>query len=281
MHDALAERSGVSYDEYTPEQRHDLAKQVQAYLDASPEGEESVFNIVSLRHVWEIFKQFKIITNNARSDAETRLREQFVLQSKQAAAGTPAATAGSMQRQESMGAGGGMDPSMVPGFVGDLENGGGYSVGTAPPGARPASVDTLVSKRPQMKAMQGGEGEGGEGVREGASVVGGEESLQGSPSGNQLQQQQLAAQQQAAADAGLSGGAPMDRNRVFTVFKAGPGRELNTALIESKTVLRKAKQRAQGLTATANECKYKIDSLEAMLDEKKKEADAFASNKSR
>ena len=36
MHDALAERSGVTYDDYTPEQRHEVSKNVRDYLDAPP-----------------------------------------------------------------------------------------------------------------------------------------------------------------------------------------------------------------------------------------------------
>merc|ERR1719446_855973 len=39
MHDALADRSGVAYDPYTPEQRNALAAQLQAYLQAGEDDE--------------------------------------------------------------------------------------------------------------------------------------------------------------------------------------------------------------------------------------------------
>ena len=51
MHDALAERSGVTYDDYTPEQRHEVATTVREYLDAPPETEEGVIQIQSIRHL--------------------------------------------------------------------------------------------------------------------------------------------------------------------------------------------------------------------------------------
>ena len=130
MHDALAERSGVTYDDYTPEQRHEVAKNVRDYLDAPPETEEGVIQIQSIRHVVEIFRAFKVIVKNVESQTMEKLRGQFNLSAK--------GEAGDSQAQDLAGSSvgdGGEDEG------GEVEDGGGYAVGVAPQQARPDSID--------------------------------------------------------------------------------------------------------------------------------------------
>lgn len=129
MHDALSERSGVTYDEYTPEQRHEVASEVRMYLDAPPEKEESVIQIKSIRHVVEIFRAFKLIVKNVESQTMEKLRNQFTLSEKGGGVANVAGPSGS-----SVGEGGEDE-------AGEIEDGGGYGVGVAPSQARPDSID--------------------------------------------------------------------------------------------------------------------------------------------
>jgi kinesin family member 6/9 len=131
MHDALAERSGVTYDEYTPEQRHEVATMVRTYLDAPPETEEGVIQIQSIRHVVEIFRAFKLIVKNVESQTMEKLRNQFNLSAK---GDTGTGTVQDLGGGSSVGDGGEDEG-------GEIEGGGGYAVGVAPQQARPDRID--------------------------------------------------------------------------------------------------------------------------------------------
>lgn len=66
MHDALSSRSHVQYEAYGENQRLELQKQVKAYL----REEEPELEIVSLRHIRELFSQFKILYRMLEQERE-------------------------------------------------------------------------------------------------------------------------------------------------------------------------------------------------------------------
>ena len=69
MHDALVERTGMTYEPYTPEQQHSLANMLERYIDAPEVEEEEIIQVNSYRHMLEICKQFKKMVLTARSEA--------------------------------------------------------------------------------------------------------------------------------------------------------------------------------------------------------------------
>jgi len=61
MHDSLANRSSVQYDDFTPEQRQEVYEMVDAYMtDKIPE-----IKIVNVKQIHEVFKQFKVYVKKA------------------------------------------------------------------------------------------------------------------------------------------------------------------------------------------------------------------------
>ena len=74
MHDALSGRNRVKYEPYTEDQRFELSQQIQRFL----KGEVEELEVVNVRHVKELFAQFKIICNNALDEAAASRRPASV-----------------------------------------------------------------------------------------------------------------------------------------------------------------------------------------------------------
>mmetsp|Transcript_12708 Transcript_12708/g.19993 ORF Transcript_12708/g.19993 Transcript_12708/m.19993 type:complete len:403 (+) Transcript_12708:2-1210(+) len=114
MHDALSGRNRVQYDPYSEEQRYNLAQTIRSYL----KGEVEDLEVLNVRHVKEIFVQFKIIANNAIDEA-ANMRP----------------STGNQQGEGGDEAGDG-DGAKGDG-VGELADTRGFSVGRAPDAAKP------------------------------------------------------------------------------------------------------------------------------------------------
>ncbi|NWU92540.1 KIF9 protein, partial [Upupa epops] len=77
-HDSLASRSLVTYDPLTDIQRAEIKSQVHRYLQGAIDG----IDIVNVRQVQEVFKQFKQIISQQEHEVETRLRSNYILVDK-------------------------------------------------------------------------------------------------------------------------------------------------------------------------------------------------------
>jgi len=121
MHDTLAGRSRVQYEEYTPDEQQELQAKVKMYLD----GEIQEIEVQSLRMVYEAFGIFRKFHQQLRTELLQR-----------PAAGPATAT-------EEEGTIGEVAPpaEQKEGEVGTEEEGRGISVGLAPSGARPVQED--------------------------------------------------------------------------------------------------------------------------------------------
>jgi kinesin family protein 6/9 len=233
MHDTLAERSNVMYDEYTPEQRLQMSQWVRSYVDAQ-ENSEPELKIESVRQVQELMRQFKALVKAAESNA-------MQMRSQSRAGGVDFAfdgTAGS-------GALGGMTqnfPENEGDFVGDVDEEGGYGVGTAPDFARPTTVDTIATRR-------------------GMSGADSKVNSQGSPK-----------KMRDTGDAKASMPPPpdaknslQDKDESFAMYKINQGRQLNSELAEAKAKFKLAKQRTKNAADAVNQTKSEIDEVEAQL----------------
>lgn len=171
MHDALSDRSGIAYGEYTPEQQAALAVKLRAYLSA-PDGEDvsSHLSLDSVSQMRELLRQVKVLVRTAGVEAEERLRERYVLVPK---AGSGAASAGSgsvttdggpsatgaTSALHGGGSGGGG------GALGDLDREmAGLSLGIAASGARPMSMSALTAAGRAAFARTSSAGLGGSGL---------------------------------------------------------------------------------------------------------------------
>lgn len=127
MHDTLAGRSRVQYEDYTPDEQRELEAKVKAYLNEDIQEIE----IVSLRMATEAFSIFrKLYKSSGRKDFTTR-----PVTGGQTTGGGPDA-----QADDSANAS--LEPEQREGEVGEDEEGrGGISVGIAPSSSRPVRED--------------------------------------------------------------------------------------------------------------------------------------------
>ncbi|XP_069634510.1 kinesin-like protein KIF9 isoform X1 [Haliaeetus albicilla] len=75
MHDSLVNRSFVTYDPLTDIQIAGIKSQVHKYL----KGAIDEIDIVNIRQVREVFKQFKLIVSQQEREVEARLRSKYAL----------------------------------------------------------------------------------------------------------------------------------------------------------------------------------------------------------
>lgn len=262
MRDALAGRSGVQYDEYTPEQREELQQRVQAYLAEPVDGEETELPVNSIRQAKETFRAFKMLHSEAAAAAEERIRREYTLSRR------AGAEPGSLAFED--GAGGGAEsPGTAPGDgrgedgVGEVEEGTGYHVGEAADQARPASLEkgpigqrvaAVAGTRSPEEAREGaamtaepGGGRGG-GSRAGEGKEGGVEDAEEVPI--------------------------EDRNAAFAIFKRGPGASLHREFLDAKDRSRAQKEQVRQLAVEVNGARDRIARLKGELEAKQKEREA-------
>eukprot|EP00403_Amphidinium_massartii_P042422 CAMPEP_0178439628 /NCGR_PEP_ID=MMETSP0689_2-20121128/36265_1 /TAXON_ID=160604 /ORGANISM="Amphidinium massartii, Strain CS-259" /LENGTH=710 /DNA_ID=CAMNT_0020062185 /DNA_START=46 /DNA_END=2174 /DNA_ORIENTATION=+ len=123
MHDTLAGRSRVQYEEYAPDEQKELETKVKMYLD----GEVQDIEVQSLRMVYETFGIFRKLHQQLRTELQQRpVIPAAPEDGAQAGEGVPAAS---------------QEPEQREGEVGEDEEGKGISVGVAPAGSRPPMED--------------------------------------------------------------------------------------------------------------------------------------------
>jgi len=123
MHDTLAGRSRVQYEDYTPDEQRELEVQVKAYL----EGDIPQLEVVSLRMVVEAFGIFRKLHQGLQKDLAER---PYAAAEQTGQEGTGGVGPSSSPQPEVQGA----DQF-------DDEEGKGFSVGEAPLGSRPVGED--------------------------------------------------------------------------------------------------------------------------------------------
>ncbi|CAM9758314.1 unnamed protein product, partial [Chrysoparadoxa australica] len=132
MHDALAERSSIAYDSYTPEQQEQLRVQLESYLAAQgPEEEDNTLpSFDSVRQMKEICRIFKSMLQELQEEASRAVMNSGGGEYRRLTPEEGAAPEEKGQRKEDGAS-----------FVGEEQDGGGFGLGRAPDNARPNSVD--------------------------------------------------------------------------------------------------------------------------------------------
>eukprot|EP00752_Nemacystus_decipiens_P009557 g8537.t1 len=160
MHDALADRSRVVYDPYTPEQQQGIRRQLEKFVAAQgPDDEEASFpSLESVRQMREICRVFKTLILEVQGDARSAILNS--------AGGMGE---GALSTPEDGDTGDGVDGGIglktqaaADNLVGAMEPDNGFGLGRAPDHARPVTVDS-TKDRPLSRQNQGGGGGGGGG----------------------------------------------------------------------------------------------------------------------
>ena len=270
MHDALAERSGVSYDEYTPEERYDVEKSVRKYLDMDETTTDDAIggafgSLQSMRHVGEIFKAFKTIVRSVETKTEERLRQQFTLGPK-SPGGTAAAgggAAGGGDGSGAIGGGGEEDPATGDAEGGDIEGGAGYAVGVAASDARPQSIDMGDAGSPLRGGPSSVWGEGG-GDPDSESRMPGSPGSPGSSRGG------ASMQRRGGGGPKMSGtSVPESRPEAFVLYKQADGYEYSESLRNEKRKMKVLQKSSRTVRETLNAHKLEIDRLKSEIEMKR------------
>lgn len=254
MHDALVERTGVTYEPFTPEQQAGIAQMLERYINASPSEEEELLSIDSYRQMIETCKQFKRMVLVARTETR-QAREEAALGVTVGPGGRPV-TVGDFDLSGAADTriADDFDPSKTS-YVGQSsERGGGFSLGEAAGDSRPAGgVEGVQRFAAGPKPPMGSPTRKGATGRTRVDFPG--ES--GSP---------------GATDRGFGGsGSPGGtmRNAAYEEFTQGDGSELCAEMTTCKAQAKEFRSRAKECTAAVNECKESIDRLQGAIELRK------------
>eukprot|EP00469_Lotharella_globosa_P014891 CAMPEP_0167822014 /NCGR_PEP_ID=MMETSP0112_2-20121227/7198_1 /TAXON_ID=91324 /ORGANISM="Lotharella globosa, Strain CCCM811" /LENGTH=647 /DNA_ID=CAMNT_0007723209 /DNA_START=343 /DNA_END=2286 /DNA_ORIENTATION=+ len=133
MHDSLANRNNIQYDDFTPEQRQEAYEQVAGYLeDKIPE-----IKIVSVRQIQELFRQFKEYVRKNGGSAPA-----VAMEVSKGAGAKSAAGDGDVKSQQ-----GAANQAKEAG-VGEVDGAGGFHLGEADAGAAPPEPEGSAPSQP-------------------------------------------------------------------------------------------------------------------------------------
>jgi len=250
MHDALSDRSGVVYDEYTPEQKESLRKQLDKFLAAEEGGEdEALGEFHSVRQMREICKVFK---GMFQEQAEQTRRLVTAASTMEGLGGTMGAT--DMAGLTGLGATeAGGDESK---FVGDADD-AGFGLGLAADTARPMTTEAGAAG-----SRLGSRAEAKESKGESGSMMGGGVSFD-SPMAEAKGGPSTMASSPGMVDMS-------DRDQAYQVFiRNGAGRGQSDDLVDCKARLKELRNRYKACANSINASKGEIDDLGDAIQEKK------------
>ncbi|KAM6142222.1 kinesin-like protein KIF9 [Phoenicopterus ruber ruber] len=257
MHDSLVNRSLVTYDPLTDIQVAEIKSQVHKYL----KGAIDEIDIVNIRQVQEVFKQFKLIVSQQEHEVEARLRSKYALIDKNDFAAVAAAQKAGVVDADGH-------------LVREMD---GQAFGTAPfSSRRGGKKKSKKSHEPPRK----------EGIRSSLSRRDLDSLL---PSKSQviistkdLDMKEGARNQDTAnTDAELSKPAPVEDSQrprsppskpvAFEQFKEECGSEINRIFKENKSILLDRKKRSSTVAQRINFIKREMESIKKALEAQKQE----------
>ncbi|KAM6410497.1 kinesin-like protein KIF9 [Pluvialis apricaria] len=259
MHDSLVNRSLVTYDPLTDTQIAEIKSQIHKYL----KGDIDEIDIVNVRQVQELFKQFKLIVSQQEHEVEARLRSKYALIDKNDLAAVAA-----VQKE------GVVD---VDGHVVREEDGQAFETRTAPFSSRHGGKKKSRKSNEQPKKEGTGSSLSGrdlDGVLPSKSQI--------VISTKDLDVKEGARNQDTAnIDAELSKPAPVEDSQrpssppskpvAFEQFKEECGSEINRIFKENKSILLARKRRSSTVAQRINFIKREIESVRKTLEAQKQE----------
>ncbi|NXJ66913.1 KIF9 protein, partial [Rostratula benghalensis] len=261
MHNSLVNRALVTYDPLTNVQIAEIKSQVHKYL----KGDIDEIDIVNIRQVQEVFKQFKLVVSQQEQEVESRLRSKYALVDKNDFVAVAA-----LQKE------GVVD---VDGYLAQEEEEEDEASG---------STTTPFSSRQggKRKPRKSNEQPKKEGIRNSLSLrvpVGVVPSKsQGTVSTKDLDVKEGAKNQDTGnINAELSKPAPVEDSQqpssppsklvAFEQFKEEGGSEINRIFKENKSILLARRRRSSTLAQRINFIKREIESIGKTLEARKQE----------
>ncbi|NXW09310.1 KIF9 protein, partial [Fregetta grallaria] len=259
MHDSLVNRSLVTYDPLTDIQIAEIKSQVHKYL----KGAIDEIDIVNIRQVQEVFKQFKLIVSQQEREVEARLRSKYALIDKNDFAAVAAVQKAGV-----------VD---VDGHLVREEDGQDFGMATAPFSSRRGGKKKSRKSHEQPKKEEIG------------SFLSGRDLDGFLPSKSQviistkdLDVKEGARNQDTAnIDAELSKPAPVEDSQrpssppskpvAFEQFKEECGSEINRIFKENKSILLARKKRSNTVAQRINFIKREMEGVKKALEAQRQE----------
>ncbi|KAK7113745.1 kinesin-like protein KIF9 isoform X2 [Littorina saxatilis] len=273
MHDTLTNRSQVTYEPLTEQQKYEIRQQCRRYL----EGNLDEIDIVNLRQIQGTFEAFREIYNQMEQDMEERLRHKFTLIDKTDTAAIAAAQQAGVSIAD--------DGSLV----GETD-GTGFGVGSAPKSAKaePSAVVQLKKKEREREKKRAGRVSSPIGIKTSSSPS---QSAKGererdrevkSPHGSVDREKDGEGSTSPVSSTGPVSkpekvqrpSTPPPRTTAFEEFKQERGSEINRILIENKEILATKKKTYADLAKKINSTKIEIDNTRQNLDRLRIEREA-------
>ncbi|XP_033728379.1 kinesin-like protein KIF9 [Pecten maximus] len=263
MHDTLTNRTQITYEPLSEQQRYEIRQQIRRYLEGSLEE----VDIVNIRQIQGTFEGFKDIYLQMERDVEERLRQKFTLIDRT----DPAAIAAAQQAGVAI-----TDDGTL---VGEPD-GQGFGVGMAPKVAKadPSSVVQLKKKEREKdrKSRTGRDTKspvGGKSISSPSQSAKGERDIKSPhPSEREKRDDRDGEVPTPTSISGVSRAdkiltsTPPPRTEAFEEFKADRGSEINRVLVENKQILNSKKQSYAELARQVNSNKIEIDKTRDRLE---------------
>ncbi|NWY71389.1 KIF9 protein, partial [Erithacus rubecula] len=245
LQDSLANRSFMSYNPLTTAQRAEIRSQVQKYL----RGVIEEINIVNVRQMQEVFRQFKVIVSQQEEEVESRLWKKYGLGQRDMAAESESSSSSEWgldesQEQEEQ-------EDMIPlvkklmNLVHPFSPVRKEKSGTPP--LETIQDDSSPPKSPS-KTLDEEEEEEEEGSDQDS-----DEEVSVSPAGEDLQLN-----------------SPPSKHEAFELFKKEAGREIHRIFRENKRILISRKKRSHSVAQKVNHIKQQMEAIKEALEVQKR-----------
>ncbi|NWV78602.1 KIF9 protein, partial [Dasyornis broadbenti] len=247
MQDCLTNRSFVTYNPLTAAQRAEIRSQVQKYL----RGVIEEIDIVNVRQIQEVFRQFKLILSQQQEEVAHRLRSKYELRRRDDIAAESASESDAVdmdeeseQEEDEEALETGSSPtSPVPGGRKEAKEGDEQLTkegGESPP-PETGQDDSAPPKRPTKRLDK--DEEGSEDSEEISIPSSGEDSQKPR--------------------------SPPSKQEAFELFKREAGREIHRIFRENKSILLARKKRSNSVAHSINQNKREMEEIKEALEAQK------------
>ncbi|XP_068001899.1 kinesin-like protein KIF9 isoform X2 [Melanerpes formicivorus] len=249
IQDCLANRFFVSYDPLSDSQRAEIKAQVHQYLA----GATDEIDVLNLRQVQEVFKQFKLILRHQEDELEARFRSKYILVDR-----TDLAALAALQEA------GLLDGD---GCLVDEEH--DQAFGTATASRQPGKKKPRRPKEPWKEGVRSSPGKGLDGISptKGQVVTSTKDLEEKEGTKDQDAAETDAELPRAAAGDDLQRpSSPPARPVAFELFKQEAGSEISRIFKENKSILLARRKRSRAVVQRINSIRREMEGAQQTLE---------------
>ncbi|XP_067928961.1 kinesin-like protein KIF9 [Watersipora subatra] len=264
MHDTLNNRSMVTYEALSEQQKYEIKQQVRRYISSDLD----TIDIINIKQIEGVYESFKEICLSTELDVEARLRDKYTLIDKTDPEQIKEAQARGINIADD-------------GTVGEPD-GTGFGLGIAPSSAKAADISNVSVRGGKGGKRRGKERQSpapaktpptGVGVRpaEGRTPSPQTEKKDAPAADLETISPVTSASPEKTAPTIPRPSTPPTRTQAFEDFKKEKGSEINRIFVQNQEVLAQKKKSYSQLARQINSIKSEIDKTMERLDQLKKD----------